>query len=57
MDGHSTGVPGVTRTRAEPVPEGIDGEVLRSVTDGAGGTQVVPNERNDSSKDWRTDAS
>jgi len=34
MDRHSTSVPEVTQTRAEPVPEVIDGEVPRSVTDG-----------------------
>jgi len=56
MDRHSTSVPEVTRTRAEPVPDDIDG-MLPDWRPTAGRTRVVLNERNDSSKDWRTDAS
>jgi hypothetical protein len=50
MDRHSTRVPEVTPTRAEPTPEGIDAAASRSLTDGRaypGGSERT----HDSSKD------
>jgi len=57
MDRDSTRVPEVTRARAEPASEGIDGDVPpvgdRRRERFPGGSERT----HDSSKDWRTDAS